>query len=174
VGSSFSSSNCKDSATPVPCGDGTCRSDYITCLRALSDVERRDSLRSSVLWAFRAYAGGRAGERGEEGGGGGDGDGDGDGDGEGGDARDDALLPPPDAGDAYMRALFGAGDRTAGTAARVAGGGERGAPPAAEKKRAGGAKLGASSDVSQWEGGALEYTDSGVVAQKPRARGRAN
>ena len=55
VGSSFSSSNCKDTASPVPCGDGTCRSDYVACLRALSDSERRDSLRSSILWAFRRY-----------------------------------------------------------------------------------------------------------------------
>jgi hypothetical protein len=56
VGSSFSSSNCKDTAKPVPCGDGTCRSNYVACLRAISDGERRDSLRSSILWAFKRYA----------------------------------------------------------------------------------------------------------------------
>ena len=57
VGSSFSSSNCKDTAKPVPCGDGSCRSNYVACLRAISDAERRDSLRSSILWAFKRYAG---------------------------------------------------------------------------------------------------------------------
>ena len=29
---------CQDPAAPVPCGDGTCKSDYITCLRALTDA----------------------------------------------------------------------------------------------------------------------------------------
>ena len=28
---------CDDSARPVPCGDGTCHTDYISCLRSLSD-----------------------------------------------------------------------------------------------------------------------------------------
>ena len=27
---------CKESRLPVPCGDGTCRSDFIACLRAMS------------------------------------------------------------------------------------------------------------------------------------------
>jgi hypothetical protein len=153
VGSSFSSSNCKDSAAPVPCGDGTCRSDYVTCLRALSDADRRGALRSSVLWAFRAYAGEEGGvDEGESEGGGGSA------------AR---LLPPPDASDAYMHALFGGGDRTAGTAAARA----REEPREKKAPTRGGAKLGASSDVSQWRGGALEYSDSGV-ATAPRARAR--
>ena len=170
VGSSFSSSNCKDSASPVPCSDGTCRSDYVTCLRALSDGERRGALRSSVLWAFRAYAG-RSGE------GGGDGEGGGgeEGGGAAGAGGDEALLlPPPDAADAYLRALFGEGDRAAGTSARAPASERDAGPPAAERKQRGGAKLGASSDVSQWRGGTLEYTDGGVVATKPRARGRAS
>eukprot|EP00753_Platysulcus_tardus_P015960 PLAT5353.1.p1 GENE.PLAT5353.1~~PLAT5353.1.p1 ORF type:complete len:1003 (-),score=555.10 PLAT5353.1:96-2963(-) len=34
VGSSFTGP-CPDSALPVPCGDGTCQSDYISCLRAI-------------------------------------------------------------------------------------------------------------------------------------------
>ena len=29
---------CDDLETPVPCADGTCHSDYISCLRSLSDV----------------------------------------------------------------------------------------------------------------------------------------
>jgi hypothetical protein len=56
VASTSSNGPCKESETPVPCGDGTCRSDYVTCLRALSDAERRKGLRSSVLWAFAEYA----------------------------------------------------------------------------------------------------------------------
>ena len=28
---------CDDSARPVPCGDGTCHTDYISCLRSLSE-----------------------------------------------------------------------------------------------------------------------------------------
>jgi hypothetical protein len=32
---------CKESNAPVPCGDGTCRSDYISCLKVLSKLERK-------------------------------------------------------------------------------------------------------------------------------------
>mgnify|MGYP007044696272 CR=1 FL=1 len=32
---------CDDSAYPVPCGDGTCHSDYISCLRALTAMKKR-------------------------------------------------------------------------------------------------------------------------------------
>ena len=32
---------CDDSAFPVPCGDGTCQPDYITCLRALTELKKR-------------------------------------------------------------------------------------------------------------------------------------
>jgi hypothetical protein len=44
VGSPSFMGPCKDSALPVPCGDGTCRSDYVDCLRAMSKLEMaRDS-----------------------------------------------------------------------------------------------------------------------------------
>ena len=33
---------CKDNSRPVPCGDGKCHSDYISCLRALSDRDASD------------------------------------------------------------------------------------------------------------------------------------
>lgn len=54
---------CKESQTPVPCGDGTCRSDYVSCLRALSEKERTDSLKTDLLWAFRAYEDARGAEK---------------------------------------------------------------------------------------------------------------
>jgi hypothetical protein len=38
VGSSFIGP-CKNMSLPVPCGDGTCRSDYVDCLRAMSRLE---------------------------------------------------------------------------------------------------------------------------------------
>ncbi len=39
----------------------------MACLRALSDAERRDVLRSSVLWAFKRYKGSRGEGEGAEG-----------------------------------------------------------------------------------------------------------
>lgn len=54
---------CKESQNPVPCGDGTCRSDYVSCLRALSEKERTDSLKTDLLWAFRAYEDARGAEK---------------------------------------------------------------------------------------------------------------
>jgi hypothetical protein len=38
VDSSFNGP-CKDSKNPVPCGDYTCRSTYVECLRALNELE---------------------------------------------------------------------------------------------------------------------------------------
>lgn len=32
---------CKDSKYPVACGDNTCRSTYVECLRATNDLEKR-------------------------------------------------------------------------------------------------------------------------------------
>jgi len=61
VGSSFTGP-CKDSKAPVPCGDGTCRSDYVTCLRALSDGSRAGELRNDLLWAFRSQESARKAE----------------------------------------------------------------------------------------------------------------
>ena len=31
---------CDESNAPVPCGDGSCQSDYIKCLKVLSSLER--------------------------------------------------------------------------------------------------------------------------------------
>jgi hypothetical protein len=63
VSSSAFTGPCKESQTPVPCGDGTCRSDYVSCLRALSEKERTDSLKTDLLWAFRAYEDARSVEK---------------------------------------------------------------------------------------------------------------
>lgn len=169
---------CKESSAPVPCGDGTCRSDYVACLRALSDSERRGGLRSSVLWAFREYAQARA----EQGlpelpadeavlGGGGRGN-----EQKVGSASEtavdtgttDAAATAAAADDRYMNTLFGAstaGDRSRGTARAPLANGEAQAAgkPAGKRSRPGGAKLGTSSDVSQW-GGTLSYTDNGADA----------
>lgn len=38
VGSEFNGP-CPDPRLPVPCGDGTCHSDYISCLRSLAKLE---------------------------------------------------------------------------------------------------------------------------------------
>ena len=54
---------CKDSATPVPCGDGTCRSDYVSCLRAMSVRERGREAAALLGWAAGEYAA-AAGEHG--------------------------------------------------------------------------------------------------------------
>ena len=62
VGNSGFSGPCKDSQAPVPCGDVSCRSDYISCLRALSEVERSAALRGDLLWAFRSYEAARRGD----------------------------------------------------------------------------------------------------------------
>ena len=55
VGGSSFSGPCKDSATPVACGDGTCKSDYVSCLRSLSHSERGAGIKSDLAWAFRNY-----------------------------------------------------------------------------------------------------------------------
>jgi hypothetical protein len=56
VGASEFTGPCKDSAFPVPCGDGTCKSDYISCLRALSETSRQDEGVNMLRWAFKEYA----------------------------------------------------------------------------------------------------------------------
>ncbi|XP_077864238.1 uncharacterized protein LOC144349562 [Saccoglossus kowalevskii] len=48
VGSDFSGP-CTDSRFPVPCGDHTCRSTYVECLQALSDLENRLHIKQSVI-----------------------------------------------------------------------------------------------------------------------------
>ena len=40
IGSDFRGP-CKNASAPVPCGDGTCRSDFVDCLRSLSRLELR-------------------------------------------------------------------------------------------------------------------------------------
>jgi hypothetical protein len=60
VGGGGFSGPCKDSRAPVPCGDGSCRSDYVSCLRALSAGERAAGLKGDLLWAFKAYEAAKA------------------------------------------------------------------------------------------------------------------
>jgi hypothetical protein len=48
VGSSVFVGPCRDSQRPVPCGDGQCHSDYISCLRALVNVADTIADSSSV------------------------------------------------------------------------------------------------------------------------------
>ena len=169
---------CKDSSAPVPCGDGTCRSDYVACLRALSDAERRDGLRSSVLWAFQEYTQARQEQGLEE------------------LVGDAAVLLAQSAGDdastavessafassgssndRYMETLFGtstADDRSRGTGRsdHVVSGGGGGDKSLRRGRRSGsngggggggggGSKLGTSSDLTQW-GGTLSYDANGA------------
>lgn len=47
---------CKDSAFPVPCGDGTCKSDYVSCLRSISDRDRLGEGKKTLRWAFMEWA----------------------------------------------------------------------------------------------------------------------
>jgi hypothetical protein len=132
---------CRDSAAPVPCGDGTCRSDYVACLRALSDRARREGLRETVLWGFREHARARA-ERGLP------------------ESADDAeALAPPAAraaqtprGDAYFDTLFGARDRARGTAR----------PPDAPPARARRARAGGAGDGAPVWGGEVAYDEGGA------------
>ena len=42
---------CKDSAFPVPCGDGSCQSDYVSCLRAMSRAEAPGEAAGAQRWA---------------------------------------------------------------------------------------------------------------------------
>ena len=181
MGSTFSSSNCKDSAKPVPCGDGSCRSNYVACLRAISDAERRDSLRSSILWAFKRYSSS------SQGGGAPPGDASilaasGDGreapeeldSGNGGGSSSSSSSSSDgvawkESGDAYMRAVFGVAgkeDRAGGTRllpspGPEAGGGGRGG-------RGRGGRLAVSSEVHRWSGGSLEYTSEGLVGKEDK------
>lgn len=43
---------CPTSEKPVKCGDGQCHSDYLSCLRSLSSMEREKDLRKIVDGAF--------------------------------------------------------------------------------------------------------------------------
>jgi hypothetical protein len=56
VGGGSFSGPCSDSRAPVPCGDGTCHSDYVSCLRSISAQERLAEGRKSLRWAFSEYA----------------------------------------------------------------------------------------------------------------------
>ena len=38
---------CEESNAPVPCGDGSCQSDYISCLKVLSKMERTKRKRAA-------------------------------------------------------------------------------------------------------------------------------
>jgi len=49
VKSTAFSGPCEDPAFPVACGDGHCRSDYITCLRFIVDGEEQDEAAASVI-----------------------------------------------------------------------------------------------------------------------------
>lgn len=53
---------CSDSRAPVPCGDGTCHSDYVSCLRSLSRTERLADGRKTLGWALTEYASAAAGQ----------------------------------------------------------------------------------------------------------------
>jgi hypothetical protein len=52
VGSPEISHKCPDSAKPVPCADGKCHSDYISCLRALADKD--DAALDAKRWKSMA------------------------------------------------------------------------------------------------------------------------
>lgn len=176
----------------------------MACLRALSDAERRDVLRSSVLWAFKRYKGSRgegagadgedailaaaatSGEENEET--------EETGEEEGGGETEDAVeedskrpLHPnaiawKQAGDAYMAALFGqAGkeDRAGGTRKQLLQGGGKevvgaGGDSESTGKTAGARKLSPSSEVHSWVGGSLEYTSEGVKSVAPKRRKGGN
>jgi hypothetical protein len=174
---------CKDSARPVPCGDGTCRSDYVSCLRAISESERSDLLRQDFLWAFRSYADAQrkgaaaAAKRAEDGEDGEDAE-----DGAS-DAADSALstdgvtaAPARD----YISVLFGPNDRSAGTASDTGRkedgedggkGGKKGKGKGAGKGKHGGQARRSSTRLSAGydllaAGGSLEYNAEGV--RRPR------
>merc|ERR1711871_1803354 len=36
---------CKESSHPVPCGDGSCQTDYISCLKVMSKIELNDDVK---------------------------------------------------------------------------------------------------------------------------------
>jgi len=82
VGGADFTGPCKDSAAPVACGDGTCKSDYISCLRSMSEDTRASDARAMLRSAFQEYAAAAAA--------GGD-----NGAGAGGNGGGAALLPPP-------------------------------------------------------------------------------
>lgn len=168
VASSGVPPQCKDSARPVPCGDGTCRSDYVSCLRAMSEGERSDALKSDLLWAFKTYEDSKklasravtdaVTDAADESGAGGDG-------------AASTTVGTAHAQE-YLSTLFGSNDRTAGVAA------DTGKKPTAEeagaskgahrsknrRKVGGGAKLGPGHEFLT-PGGSLEYTVDGV--QRP-------
>lgn len=44
--------SCKDSAAPVPCGDGSCQPDYVSCLRVMSARDRADAGTKTLRYAL--------------------------------------------------------------------------------------------------------------------------
>jgi hypothetical protein len=167
VGGSGFSGPCKDSRAPVPCGDGSCRSDYVSCLRALSRSERATNLKGDLLWAFRTYEAakgeGAAGAAGV-----------------GSEAASVGSAPASD----FAATLYGKSDRSAGVERAKkpqdgdgdASGGDgddeaaaseaaRGTAAAATRRRAKrSAKLLAAGagDEGGFLGGSLEYSGAGV------------
>lgn len=190
-----SSGPCKESERPVPCGDGTCRSDYVSCLRALSDAGRRSELSASLVWAFREYAASRAarglpaspsdealldaavegGSREGRGEGGAAAVADGDDEDEGHASaltRENAAEALGGGDDAFMRALFGApgvDDRSAGTAKAPllpADAAKRRATAGSSDTLAGSAGDGGGR-LDAW-GGSLSYDVDGAKEQRVR------
>ena len=39
---------CKESSHQVPCGDGSCQTDYISCLKVMSKIELSDDIKSMI------------------------------------------------------------------------------------------------------------------------------
>ena len=56
VGGGAFAGPCKDSARPVPCGDGSCQSDYVACLRAVSAGEAPGDAAGAAAWAGKERA----------------------------------------------------------------------------------------------------------------------
>jgi len=193
VGGGGFSGPCKDSRAPVPCGDGSCRSDYVSCLRALSIGERAAGLKGDLLWAFKAYEAAKggagagtlgAGGSGSSGGAGADGAASSRasrGSGGGGAGAADKVDAAP-AG-AFAATLYGKSDRTAGAERSKQRGAGDAADEAAAAEGAEGAKArneaaaqrrrrarrsakllsAGAGDEGGFLGGALEYTTGGWV-----------
>ena len=53
VGGGAFAGPCKDTARPVACGDSSCQSDYVSCLRAVSAGEAPGDAAETVRWAAR-------------------------------------------------------------------------------------------------------------------------
>lgn len=166
VGSDFKGP-CKDTAFPVPCGDGTCRSDYVSCLRAMSERVRTEETRDTLLWAMRERsraAREQAQERGEV-------------DDAAGHAAASRVLGRASALEAAARdaagLLFagamppsGFGGDKAGAQADGDSSSDGGAEPGAAA--AGDGRAGAANDVPGFlSTGSLSYNDRGASAKPP-------